>query len=158
MRLRRICITVLPVLVVLAGCQASSRSVLYDQPGSCLTKQAIVGETADQDSAGRTPAVAFTTNRDGLCEDDRPAYDSSWAYFEAEARLIKRRVDGSGTFVCVVGNDLVSYSSPRSEAAASASGDCGYGYYFTHGVHVVDKNSPGFPVSGQTYTPDGYNS
>lgn len=161
MRLRSLRFVVLSAVLApaLAGCQSSLRYELYHPLGSCLTMQSVVGETADQDSAGRTPSVAFTTNRDGLCEEMRSANESPWVYFSAEARLVKRRVDNSGVFVCVVGSDVVPYDSYASEATAAASGDCGYGSYYTHGVHQVHQQGCcDFPVSGDTYSPNGYNS
>lgn len=143
---------------VLAGCRSSSRQVLYDPRWYCLTMQSVVGETADQDGAGRTGAIAVTTNRDDNCEAETPAYEAPWAYFQAEARLAKRRADGSGTFICAVALDQVTYTSPRSEAQAGVRGDCESGTYFTHGVHVVEGSDVGLPRTGHTYSPDGYNA
>ena len=153
-----------PVLVAVAltGCKASSESVLENNIGGdfsgCLTKQSWVGETADQDSSGQTGALSITTNRLTNCEGTRPANESNWAYFDAEARLIKVKVDGSGTFVCEVSLDSVAYYQTRYQAEASARRDCGHGNYWTHGVHVVDAAPPFTLTKGYTTTPYGYNA
>jgi len=140
---------------LLSACQASPEVGFWSGSDRCVTAQAIVGETAEQDASGNVSAAAPTKSRFGGCTGDR-SFGSDIYALESEATLVKRRVDGSGTFICATDLDLTIGANFYDSSAAAVS-RCGYGNYYAVGWHHVIP-SVGADRETNTQSPDGYNA
>jgi len=141
--------------MTLASCKASTETGFWFGDDRCVTKQATIGETADQDASGNVSATASTKSRFGSCSGDRSMGFEIYA-LETSVDLVKVRVDGSGTFVC--GSAFNALVGPSGyELAIAAVGRCGYGNYFSRGGHEVIANS-GPDASSNSQSPNGYNA
>lgn len=142
----------------LAACQIGGTHSMYDTARECVIVQSAIGETNDQDAAGRVLSYSATASRDGYCDRGVPLRDSRWSYIAATTISMKIRPAG-GEFRCTSASDILSRSpGTQSDAAAVSARWCGEGRYYALGEHEAVTPGGAEHYVDSSRSPSGYNS